>query len=110
MSNDLKLQIKSYFDKETSTWLFNNLLINNNDKNIKDILTYMVNKGLIISITDEQLNFVKKFFMRYFINIYCEYKKDFNIYAGAFLALNVNNINKYLNYLEASNFIKGNLD
>lgn len=100
--------LKKQMSEFVFSFLFNKVFVNGNDKQIKVFLEFLKEKNTFDStyINDT----VMSYFKRYRTSVYFKFRSFLEDVSNSIFFFTEENIEKFVNYEEAHNFISHNLD
>lgn len=100
--------LKKKMSEIVFSFLFNTVFVNGNDKQIKVFLEFLKEKNTFDStyINDT----VMSYFKRYRTNVYLQFRNILEEVSNSIFFFTEENIEKFVSYEEAHNFISHNLD
>lgn len=107
MKDKLVTTVKSFYPKEVYLFMYSVIFVENNNDRISTFLEFCSKRKQDDSVESKT---IISYFMRYKTSIYLKFKKQICDLSGVLSSITKDNIDGFLEYEEASSFLKGNLD
>lgn len=101
-------QLSAHYTKDLSTFLFRQLLVQDNDANIEKFFLYVSNHLIEEEARDVKL--MKSYLMRIAPKVCSRFLSNLTQISNTLILINEDYVVQYIDYVNACDFIKGKLD